>query len=65
VVCLSLVMCLVVRVWCVPSLLGIGVSVLHRVCLLREIVVSVLGLGVSLLAIPSLVTEEIRTTSTS
>jgi hypothetical protein len=60
VVCLSLVLCLRVRVWCIPFLLKVGVSFLHKVCLLTEIVVGVLGLGVvSLLDIPSLVANTI------
>jgi hypothetical protein len=50
VVFLSLVLCLEwgcvgvsrVRVWCVPFLLRVGVSFLHGVCLLREIVVGVI-----------------------
>jgi hypothetical protein len=40
-VCLSLVLCLGMRVWCVPSLHGRGVRFLHRVCLLKDIVVDV------------------------
>jgi hypothetical protein len=55
-VCLSLVLCLVVRVWWIPSLLDRGMSFLHRVFLLKEVVVGMLGLGVvSLLDVPSLV----------
>jgi hypothetical protein len=56
VVYLSLVLCPEVRVWCVPFLFRVGVSFLHRVCLLRKILVGVLDLGVvSLLDVPSLV----------
>jgi hypothetical protein len=53
---LSLVLCLGVRVWCVPFSLRRGVSFLHEVCHHRETVVGVLGSRVvSLLDIPSLV----------
>jgi hypothetical protein len=55
-VCMSLVLCLEVREWCVPFLLMVGMSFLHGVCLLGEIVVGVLSLGVvSLLDVTSLV----------
>jgi hypothetical protein len=44
VVCLSLVVFLEVRVYCIPFLLRVGLSLLHGVCLLREIVVGVLDI---------------------
>jgi hypothetical protein len=56
VVCLSLVWCLGVRVWCVLFFLERGVSLYLEVSHNREMVLGVLGLGVvSLLDVPSLV----------
>jgi hypothetical protein len=56
VVCLSLVLWLGVRRWCVPFALERGISFLDGVCYHSEIVVGVLGLSmVRLLDVPSIV----------
>jgi hypothetical protein len=56
VVCLSLILCQEVRVWCIPFTPGRGVSLCLKVSNHREIVVGVLGSKVvSLLDVPSLV----------
>jgi hypothetical protein len=56
VVCLSLLCCREVMVWCVPFNLERGVCVCLEVCNHREMVLGVFGLGVvSLLDVPSLV----------